>query len=212
MTIVLVDDHALFREALRVLLRTIDPRAEIVGEADEAGAAVSLIQRLRPDAVLMDVILQGTNGLASVRALRREGYEGPIIILTSVREPAFVVDAFAAGAQGYALKDQTIEEVLSGIRRVLQGGRYLAPRLEQTVENHARAATAGPGVMESLSTREREIFGLVTGGYTNHRIAAELYISVKTVATHRSRINKKLCVHSTGELIRLAALHGLVSS
>lgn len=211
MTIVLVDDHTLFREALKVLLKTADPSLEVVGEAGDAREAATVVERLKPDVVLMDVILHGTNGIAAARELRRRGFSGHILMLTSIREPAFVVDAFAAGAHGYVLKDQTIEEVVAGIHRVAQGARYLTPRLEHAMGS-AHGMSEGPGAMESLSVREREVFGLVTGGYTNDRIAAELFISVKTVATHRSRINRKLHVHSTAELIRLAALHGMVSA
>jgi DNA-binding NarL/FixJ family response regulator len=211
LNIVLVDDHALFREALRVVLQAADPRLEVVGDAASSRDAVAVVERLRPDLVLMDVILQGTSGIAATRELRRSGFAGQICMLTSVREPAFVVDAFAAGADGYALKDQSVDEIVAALWHMAHGSRYLTPRLEREVAESTQGMADGPSAMESLSAREREVFGLVTGGYTNNRIAAELFISVKTVATHRSRINRKLRVHSTGELIRLAALHGMVS-
>jgi two-component system response regulator NreC len=211
--LVLVDDHTLFREAFQTLLKLSDPKLDVAGEAPDARSAVSLAQSLQPDLIVMDVLLQGTNGIAATRELRRIGFTRPILVLTAAREVPFVVDAFAAGAQGYALKEQCITEVLAAIHTVSAGGRYLAPRLETSLPDAAAQHGNGvPGVIDALSAREREIFNLVIAGYSNQGMATELFISIKTVETHRSRINKKLRVHSTAELIRLAALHGLVSS
>lgn len=212
MRVVLVDDHALFREAFHELLSVSAPQVRVVGESPDARGAVALAQSLRPDLIVMDVLLQGTNGIAATRELRRVGYEGHVLVLTSAREPSFVSDALAAGAQGYALKEQNIAEVVLAIQIVSQGGRYVAPRFEHSVPEGVAKAEGVPSVTEELSPREREIFNLVIAGHSNQGIATELFISIKTVETHRSRINRKLRVHSTAELIRLAALHGLVSS
>lgn len=212
MRVVLVDDHALFREAFQALLKIAAPLLRVVGEAPDARGAVALAQSLQPDLIVMDVLLQGTNGIAATRELRRIGFQGHILVLTSARELPFVIDAFAAGAQGYALKEQAIAEIVVAIQSVSQGGRYLAPRFQQSLPAGDAKADGIPGVTDALSPREREVFNLVVAGHSNQGIATELYLSVKTVETHRSRINKKLRVHSTAELIRLAALHGLVSS
>jgi DNA-binding NarL/FixJ family response regulator len=166
-----------------------------------------------PPGVELATMLPGTSGVAAIRELRRVGFAGHILVLALLTEVAFVVDAFAAGAKGYALKEQTLEELLPAIRRVAGGHHYLAPRLEAAVAEGSWPSLAeGLGVMDGLSTREREIFNLIVAGFTNQQMASEFYISIKTVETHRSRINRKLRVHSTAELIHLAALHGLVSA
>jgi len=212
--ILLVDDHTVFREALGTLLVQRDPSLEIVGERASARDGIRAVSELNPDLVLMDIMLGGTSGIAAVRELRRLELQCRILVLTAIVEPGFVVDALSAGADGYALKEQSIEDVLLAIHRVSRGVGYVAPRMERTLGGAGRGLPAPglQGIVASLSIREREVFELVVAGYTNQRISTELFISVKTVETHRTRINKKLRVHSTVELLRLAALHGLVSA
>ena len=215
MRILLVDDHAIFREALGCLLVNKDPSLEIVGGAPTAREAIKDALELAPDVVLMDIMLAGTTGIAALRELRRLDVRCRILILTALVEPGFVVDALSAGADGYALKERrAIEDTLLAIRQIARGTPYIAPRLERALgdDGHERERSALRGVIASLSVREREVFRLIVAGYTNQRISGELFISVKTVETHRTRINKKLHVHSTVELLRLAALHGLVSA
>jgi two-component system response regulator NreC len=211
--ILLIDDHSVFREALGSLLVQRDPSLEIVGERSTARDGIRAVSELRPDLVLMDIMLGGTSGIAAVRELRRLEMQCRILILTAIVEPGFVVDALSAGADGYALKEQTIDDVLTAIQRVSRGVGYVAPRMERSLgQGRGLPAPGLQGIVASLSVREREVFELVVAGYTNQRISGELFISVKTVETHRTRINKKLRVHSTVELLRLAALHGLVSA
>jgi two-component system response regulator NreC len=213
--ILLVDDHALFREALGSLLVAKDPSLEIVGEVSTAREGVKAAVELKPDVVLMDIMFGGQTGISAIRELRRLESACHILVLTAVVEPGFVVDAIGAGADGYALKEQSVEDVLTAIQRVSRGVRYIAPRMERSLgvgDDQALSVPALEGIVASLSVREREVFGLIVAGYTNQRISGELFISVKTVETHRTRINKKLRVHSTVELLRLAALHGLVSA
>jgi DNA-binding NarL/FixJ family response regulator len=211
--ILLIDDHTIFREALGALLVQRDPSIEIVGERSTARDGIRAVSELRPDLVLMDIMLGGTSGIAAVRELRRLEMQCRILVLTAIVEPGFVVDALSAGADGYALKEQTIDELLVAVQRVSRGVGYVAPRMERTLgQGRGLPAPGLQGIVASLSVREREVFELVVAGYTNQRISSELFISVKTVETHRTRINKKLRVHSTVELLRLAALHGLVSA
>jgi DNA-binding NarL/FixJ family response regulator len=211
--ILLVDDHTVFREALGALLVQRDPSLEIVGERATARDGIRAVSELNPDLVLMDIMLGGTSGIAAVRELRRLELQCRILVLTAIVEPGFVVDALSAGADGYALKEQPIDDVLLAIQRVSRGVGYVAPRMERTLSAGRGLPAPGlQGIVASLSIREREVFELVVAGYTNQRISSELFISVKTVETHRTRINKKLRVHSTVELLRLAALHGLVSA
>jgi DNA-binding NarL/FixJ family response regulator len=211
--ILLIDDHTVFREALGALLVQRDPSLEIVGERSTARDGIRAVAELRPDLVLMDIMLGGTSGIAAVRELRRQEMQCRILILTAIVEPGFVVDALSAGADGYALKEQAIDDVLMAIQRVSRGVGYVSPRMERLLgQGRGLPAPGLQGIVASLSVREREVFELVVAGYTNQRISGELFISVKTVETHRTRINKKLRVHSTVELLRLAALHGLVSA
>jgi two-component system response regulator NreC len=212
--ILLVDDHSVFREALRALLAQKDPSLEIVGESATAREGIRAVSELRPDLVVMDIMLGGTSGIAAVRELRRLDVASRVLILTAVAEAGFVVDALSAGADGYALKEQTADELLIAIHRVARGLGYVAPRMDQSLGGGGSGVPPSglQGTVASLSVREREVFELVVAGYTNQRISNELFISVKTVETHRTRINKKLRVHSTVELLRLAALNGLVSA
>jgi DNA-binding NarL/FixJ family response regulator len=216
--ILLVDDHAVFREALSSLLVARDPSMTIVGEKATARDGVKAALESQPDVVVMDIMLGGESGIAAIRELRRLDSHCRILVLTAIVEPGYVVDVFAAGAEGYALKEQSIEDILVAIHHVARGASYVAPRLERALggagatSGHRPTGPALEGVVASLSVREREVFRLVVAGYTNQRISTELFISVKTVETHRTRINKKLRVHSTVELLRLAALNGLVSA
>ena len=217
MRILLIDDHSVFREALSCLLVTRDPSLTIVGEKATARDGVRAVLESQPDLAVMDIMLGGESGIAAIHELRRLDAHCRILVLTAIAEPGYVVDALSAGADGYALKEQSIEDILVAIHRVARGATYVAPRVELALGgagtgNGHRIAPALEGVVASLSVREREVFRLVVGGYTNQRISTELFISVKTVETHRTRINKKLRVHSTVELLRLAALNGLVTA
>jgi DNA-binding NarL/FixJ family response regulator len=204
----LVDDHAVFRDALAALLATRAMGIQIVGSAPTAREGLAAVRDLSPDLVILDVMLRGPNGIAFARELRDVPGKPRILVLTAVEQPAFVVDALSAGVTGYALKTQGADDLLAAIELTAQGQRYLAPSIEQYATPPLPSQT-GDGVISALSKREREVFDLATGGYSNEAIGRALFISVKTVETHRARINRKLRVHSTVQLIRLAALHGL---
>ena len=214
---VLVDDHDLFRAGLRALLAgTSDLR--VVGEARTASQAYAVIEATKPEVVVLDVSLAGTDGIALTRELRRRGAGCRILMLTMHAVPDCVVRALRAGALGYALKDEPADAALQAIRATAAGTRYLSPRLpvaeieEQLTSRSSGQPTGGAPPLQGLSRREREIFAMVVRGMQNRQIASELCISVKTVETHRAHINRKLGVHSGTELVRLAALYGVVSA
>jgi two-component system response regulator NreC len=209
--IVLVDDHAILRHAIRGVLVGKYPDAHIAGEAATAREAVAIVEASNPDVVLMDIMLAGSSGIAATREIRRVRPTSRVLIYTAMVEPGFAIDALSAGAAGYALKTQSIDDLLGALTQVANGGRYLAPAIERALAERG-AGAAWPGALPTLSAREREIFDLVVAGYTNRRLSAELFISVKTVETHRSRINRKLGVHSTAQLVRYAALHRRVAT
>jgi DNA-binding NarL/FixJ family response regulator len=207
--IVLVDDHQLFRAGLRSLL-AVEPTFEVVAEAGDAREACQRVETVEHDLVIVDVTLPGSNGIALIRELKRRQKRRPILVLTMHQHADFVVDAFAAGANGYALKLQSEAEIFEAIRVAAGGGRYVAPAVAALV----RGSDVVPqrSLLSSLSAREREIFDLLVRGYTNAEVAKQLFISVKTVETHRTRILRKLDVHNIGDLVRLAARHGLIAA
>jgi DNA-binding NarL/FixJ family response regulator len=205
--IVLVDDHRLFRDGVRAILGAY-PDLELVGEAADAREAEQLLDDVPHDLLIVDVTLPGSNGVALMRNRKRKKDKRPILVLTMHHSADIVADAFAAGATGYALKQQSEAELVDAVRCAASGRRYLAPQIPPEVLD-GRAA-AGNSVLSLLSSREREIFDLIVRGSTNADVAKQLFISIKTVETHRTRILRKLGVHSLGELIRLAVRHGLL--
>jgi two-component system, NarL family, response regulator NreC len=208
MRVMLVEDHAVFRTALRELFATREPSFEVVAEAATAQDAWRGAEQHRPDITIMDLFLRGESGISATRELCRRNRSTRVLILTAVDNPCFVREAFAAGARGYALKEQTADEIVAAVRVVADGLRYLPPRFDPELLGSVKQAAQQDGLFGQLSAREREIFDLVVAGHGNQRIASELFISIKTVETHRARINRKLGVHSGVELVRFAALHG----
>ncbi|HVU51739.1 MAG TPA: response regulator transcription factor [Polyangia bacterium] len=211
MNILLVDDHPILRVAVRDLLTHNRFDLTIVAETDNMRDALALVERHQPDLVVMDIVLPGQNGIVATREIRRARPQCQVLIYTALAEPPFVVDAMAAGAAGYALKSQPIEELIAAIDDVMRGRRYLAPAMADAL---AKDGANGPGErgLAALSPREKEVFDLVIAGYTNRRAAATLFISERTIETHRTRINRKLGAHSTAELIRFAARHNMLST
>ena len=209
--VALVDDHPVYRAGLRAVLSAQEDLA-VVAEAGNAYDAYAAVDETQPDLVLLDVALPGTSGLTAARELLRRS-PGRRVLMVSMRvEEDAVADALTVGALGFAGKDQPVHELLEAVRAVAQGRPYLPPQvsahaLEERL--HLRRERRGP--LGSLSPREREIFDLLVSGFGNEAIAGQLTISKRTVETHRSRILKKLHVHSAVELLRLAARHGLLA-
>jgi DNA-binding NarL/FixJ family response regulator len=205
---VIIDDHEILRDGIRALLNG-QGEVEIVGEASDARQGLRVVTETQPDVVLLDVGLPVSNGIAVAPEILRAAPQTRVLVLTMHSVHEYVLQAFAAGVHGYALKDQPADEVIDAVRIVAGGGRYLAPSLPRALLETRRGSTP-TGALEALSAREREIFDLAVRGFSNQGIAAQLCISVKTVETHRAHINRKLGVHSAAELIRFAARHGLV--
>jgi DNA-binding NarL/FixJ family response regulator len=213
--VLLIDDHRLFRDGLRAIV-TSYPDLQVAGEASDGRAGLELIESVPFDLIVLDITLPGSNGLALLRELKRRGIGKPVLVLTMHQHADMVSDAFAAGAVGYALKHQSESEIIDAVRTVARRVTYLAPQLSTDLlpdaRNDSPAGAATHGVLALLSSREREIFDLIVRGSTNAAIAKQLFISVKTVETHRTRIMRKLDVHNVGELIRLAARHGFLAA
>jgi len=203
--VLIVDDHAVVRTALRALLEA-QPDLEVVGEAEDGTVVERLCLEASPDIVLLDLGMPGRSGLAAAADLRRSCPRTKVVVLTMHEEPAYVRLAAAGGAAGYVSKHALATELVDAIRTVHQGGRYTTPELAALFDGgdpaiRERGTDARP---EILSDREREVTRLVALGYTNSEIAAELHIGQKTVETHRSHILSKLGLRTRADLVRFA--------
>jgi two-component system, NarL family, response regulator NreC len=206
--VVLVDDHAVVRSGLHLLLDAQED-IEVVGEAGNAKDAIFRARALKPDVILLDVVMPGESGIEVLPKLLKESPETQVLVLSMQDDPSYVREAFAAGASGYVLKEAVDEEVVSAVREIASGGRYVHPALGARMiaaEAEERAAAEA----DPLSEREREILRLLALGHTNQEIAQQLYISVRTAESHRAHIMQKLRLSTRAELVRYALSHGLV--
>jgi two-component system response regulator NreC len=206
--VLVVDDHAVVRSGLKLLLAAEDD-LEVVGEAGTAREAVFEVRAQKPDVVLLDVVMPGESGIEAVPKLLHESPETKVLVLSMQDDPNYVREAFAAGASGYVRKEAADAEVVGAIRQVAGGGSYVHPVLGARMvaaDAEARAAAAA----DPLSTREREVLKLLALGHTNQEIAKQLYISVRTAETHRAHIMRKLGLETRAALVRYAIQHGLL--
>jgi two-component system, NarL family, response regulator LiaR len=205
--IVIADDHSVVRQGLRMFLE-LDPEMVIVGEAADGAEAVRLAHQLRPDIVLMDLLMPVMDGIEATATIRRELPETEVLALTSVLEDASVVGAVRAGAIGYLLKDTEAEALCRAIKAAVEGQVQLTPqaaaRLMQVV--------SGPESPQPLTERETEVLRLLAQGQANKQIARSLSIAEKTVKVHVSNILGKLGVQSRTQATLYAIRIGLVSA
>lgn len=203
--VLIVDDHAVLRSGLRLVIDREDG-LEVVGEAGTAEDAVRSYDRLQPDLVLMDIEMPGMGGLAGVARLRELHPTVTVLVLSMHGEADDIRRAFEAGASGYLPKTAADEELVRAIRSVTAGERYLHPSLGAVLAQPA----ASRGAVDDLSGREREVLRLLALGHTNQEIAQQLYVSVRTVESHRSHIMNKLRAASRAEMVRHAIEGGLL--
>jgi two-component system response regulator NreC len=208
--VLIVDDHAVVRAGLRLLLAQ-EPDIEPVGEAGTGREAIFEARSLKPDVVLMDVVMPEQTGLEALPILLHERPETKVLLLSMQDDPRYVREAFAAGASGYVLKEAADAEVVNAVREVARGGRYVNPELGARLIA-AEADAQRRADIDPLSDREREVLRLLALGHTNQEIARQLYISVRTAETHRAHIMQKLHVSSRAELVRYAMAQGLLDS
>ena len=206
--VLIVDDHAVVRAGLRMLIDAEDD-LEAAGEAGSARDAIFRARELQPDVILMDVVMPDGNGLDAIPTLLHEHPEAKVLMLSMQDDPQYVRQAFTAGASGYVLKEAADTDVVSAIREVARGGRYVHPelgaRLVAAETEERKRAEEDP-----LSEREREVLRMLALGHTNQEIAKQLYISVRTAETHRAHIMQKLRLSSRAELVRYALDQGLL--
>jgi len=203
---VIVDDHPLFREGLRQAIET-DGRFELAGEADRGQKALDLIERIKPDVAVLDVNLPGLTGLEIAGVLQSKKVPTQLAILTMLKEEPAFNKALNLGIKGYVLKDNATAEILNCIEAVANGYAYVSPSLaEFLLRRRGRAESLGthkPG-LEDLTTAERRILKRIAAGQTSKQIAAELFISPRTVETHRSNICTKLNLTGSNRLLQFA--------
>jgi two-component system response regulator NreC len=206
--VLVVDDHAVVRSGLRLLIDA-EEDMETVGEAGTVRDAIFEARTSTPDLILMDVVMPGESGLEGLPRLLLEHPDVKVLILSMQDDPRYLREAFAAGASGYVLKEAVDREVVTAIREVAAGGRYVHPELGARLIA-AEAEAARQAEEDPLSDREREVLRLLALGYTNQEIAKQLFISVRTAETHRAHVMQKLRLASRADLVRYAIAHGLL--
>jgi DNA-binding NarL/FixJ family response regulator len=208
-TILIADDHRLLREGLRALLER--EGFQVVAEADNGRSAVKLAKQLQPDIVITDIAMPDLNGVEATRQICAEAPRSKVLALSMHTESRFVLGILEAGASGYLLKDSAFEELAGAIKAILKDQIYLSPAIAGVVlsQSLSRLGSKRRSQQIELSKREREVLQLIAEGKSTKEIAAMLYVSVKTVETHRKQIMDKLDIHSIAELTKYAIREGV---
>jgi two-component system response regulator NreC len=208
--ILLVDDHAMFRAGIKALLEA-EGRLSVVGEASSGDEAVDRVRELKPDVVVMDLSMPGSNGLEATRRIAALELDTKVLVLTVHAEEEYLVPVVEAGASGYLTKTSADTDLIEAIKVVARGQVYLPPKATTLLLQRYKASesedTAG---LHDLSTREQEVLALTAEGYSSREIGKKLFISPKTVDTYRSRIMDKLGLNHRSELVRFALRVGLL--
>jgi two-component system response regulator NreC len=204
--IILADDHTVVRSALRMLLEA-EPGFEVVAEAGNADDAIRYARGHKPDVLILDLDMPGRPSFDAIGEIREASPETEVVVLTMQDEPAFARRALQAGVRGYVLKEAADSELVQAVRSASVGETYLQPALGARLATEPNDA---PG--DELSEREREVLRLIALGHTNAEIASQLYLSIRTVESHRAHVQQKLRLSSRAELVRFALENGLVET
>jgi len=203
-TVLLADDHPIVRQGLRHLLES-DPEFHVVGEAGDGLEAIHLIETLKPNVLVVDLMMPKLNGIEILRQFKKISPMTRAIVLSMQSANAYVVEALNLGAEGYVLKDTGPSELVNAIRAVTQGNRYISEKLLERLEANGHRADEAPlDAYQTLTPREREVLQLTAEGKSSTDIGEILAISPRTVEVHRSKLMKKLALHNIADLIRYA--------
>jgi DNA-binding NarL/FixJ family response regulator len=213
-SIIIIDDHPLFREGLKTIISR-DDRFKVIGEAGSGHEGLEIIKRLKPDLAIVDISLPDQSGIQLTRDLRRLFSETKILIVSMHSKIDYIAEAFQAGATGYVVKESASERLLQGLKSVVKGDYYLDSSVshavvENLMKSPLKAAKITDADYASLTPREQEVMRLLAEGLSSKAVAEKLFISPKTVENHRANIMNKLGLHSTIELVRYAAKLGLI--
>ena len=213
--ILLADDHTMIRSGIATLLQSIK-EFSIVGEAEDGEDAVQKTSELRPTVVVIDLSMPKLSGIEATRIIKKRYPETNVLVLTMHENEEYVYQILKSGASGYVLKSAGKDELAEAIRAVAKGERFFSPRISQLMaEGYVKRVEKGgadaPKGDVPLTRREREILALVANGLTNQQIADQLFISPRTVDTHRTNIMQKLDIHDLANLVRYAIEHGIIS-
>jgi len=213
--VMIADDHAILRAGLRMLVNA-QADMEVVSEAPDGEKAAQMARETRPDVALLDLTMPRVGGMKALQEMARHCGEVRVLVLTMHDDPAYLRSALAAGASGYLLKRAVDAELIAAIRAVHRGGVFVDPRLADILvhdliekKNTKRGPTRPVNI---LSRRELEVLGLVARGYTSAQIAKQIFVSVKTVETYRSRFAEKLGLRNRSDVIRFAVQMGLLTA
>jgi two-component system response regulator NreC len=211
-TVVLADDHKVVRQGLRAILEA-ERDLRVIGEAGSGLEAIRLVERLRPNVVVLDLMIPELNGLEVTRQLKKRLPKSRIVILSMHSHESYVVEALKNGAAGYVLKDSSADELIKAVREAAVNRRYLSPPLSDlAVDAYLHQAGTLADSYESLTSREREVLQLAAEGLTNTAIGKRLFISARTVEVHRAHMMAKLGLHNQTDLIRHALKRGLIAN
>lgn len=209
--ILIADDHTLVRAGFRSLLEQL-PDCAVVAEVGDGREALRLVAQLQPDVVLMDVKMPTLNGLEATARISRDYPSVRVVILSMYTNEEYVLQALRAGAVGYLLKDAATAELQLAIQAAVRGEMYLSPSISKRVlQDYIQLVGSGGGMLDALTSRQREVLQLIAEGRTMKEIAQSLQISVKTAETHRAQLMERLDLHDVTGLVRFAIRAGLVT-
>jgi DNA-binding NarL/FixJ family response regulator len=210
-TVLMVDDHGLVRDGIRRLLEDC-PDIEVVGEAREGQEAIRLAQELQPTIVLMDLSLPGMDGIEATKRILAAGIKTRILMLTMHANEEYALRVLQAGAQGFVVKEDPSQELVTAIHAVASNGTYVSPAISQRLPTRLTQEQEHPNALATLSDRELQVLKRFAEGYTTGQIARDLYLSVKTIETYRARLLDKLGLQTTVDLIRFALRNGVIEN
>ncbi|MBW2234257.1 MAG: response regulator transcription factor [Deltaproteobacteria bacterium] len=209
-SVLVADDHGIVREGLRRLIEA-EEDLSVCGEASDGREVLEMVERLKPDCVVLDITMPKLGGLETLERIRRKHQRTRVVLLSAHSDPPFIQSAVSLGADGYVLKHGRASEVLAAVRAVLSGGNYFSPPVAKEIVEQLRDPKKDASEpFRLLSSREREVLHHIAEGLSAKEVASELDISTKTVEAHRTSLMRKVGVRKATELVRYALKHGLI--